>query len=172
MKKVLIALALVVSSLASAKTINYDVFKTEKVVKSLSLRSLSIFDFKLAKETLSKTIISKTCSDNGRYGNRRSRRHDCSEVTVKTIKVAQVIAGYRPTGTIGRDGEVTNGKKMEFVTFNVSLDELSSDSIALLNTRKGLFPKRSKFKRLANELFEISTERMGNKSHMVSISRK
>ncbi|WP_127716886.1 hypothetical protein [Halobacteriovorax sp. HLS] len=169
MKGLLIALTLLVSSAVSAGTINYDVFKTQKTVESSSnLNSMRIFDFKLAKVVSSKTTTSRRCDTR----RARDRQFNCDVVTTTSINVAQVVLSYRPTGTVGRDGEVTNGKKVEFITFNTSLNDLSDEEIEILNSKRTIFSSKEKFVRLATELFEVSTARTASKKHLVSISRK
>jgi hypothetical protein len=170
MKMILIAFAMLATTLTSAKTINYDVFKTQQTVESISLDTMKIFDFKLKKVTASKTITSKRCNHTG--PRRDWPTTNCDIVTTTQIEVAQVILGYRPTGTTDRRGEVTNGKTMEFVSFNVALNELSEETLAVLNTKRGLFTSKKKFVRLANELFEVSSYRTGHRTHLVSIIRK
>lgn len=170
MKMILIAFAMLATTLTNAETINYDVFKTEKKVESLSLKSMKIFDFKLKKVTASKTITSKRCNHTG--PRRDWPTTNCDIVTTTQVEVAQVILGYRPSGTVDRRGEVTNGKTMEFVSFNVALSDLSEETLAVLKSKRGLFTSKKKFVKLANELFEISSYRTGHRTHLVAIIRK
>jgi hypothetical protein len=170
MKRILLITAFLFASAAAAKTINYDVFKSEKTVKSVSsLNDLKVFDFKPAKVVASKTVTSNRC-DNG--SRARDRQFNCDVVTTTKVNVAQIILGYRPTGTTDRHGEVTNGKKMAFVTFNVSLEELSDEEISILNSKRSIFSSKKKFVRLANELFEVERVKTGYRTHLISLIKK
>jgi hypothetical protein len=170
MKKILLTLSFLFASMTFAKTINYDVFKTEKSVESVSsLNDLKVFDFKLTKVVSSKTITSKRCDTGSRA---RDRQFNCDVITTTKVKVAQVILGYRPTGTTDRHGEVTNGKKMSFVRFNVNLNDLTAHDLEILNSKRGLFTSKKKFVRFANELFEVNKIKTGYRTHLVSLIQK
>jgi len=168
MKAIILLVALFATSV-QAKTTHFDVYETEKMIASTTTpKSVSFFDFKITNATASKTVTYKDCS---RTGNRdvRDNRNNCYDISTETVKVAQVIIGYRPYGIADRTGEVHNGKRMEFVTFNVALDELSQDSKNILNSKRGLFSSKKKFRRLANELFDFSVERAGNAKFKVTL---
>ena len=170
MKKILLTLTFLFASMTSAETINYDVFKSEKSVESVSsLSDLKVFNFKLAKVITSKTITSNRCDRSARAAD---RQFNCDVVTTTSMKVAQVVLGYRPTGTVGRNGEVTNGKKMAFVAFNVNLNDLSERTLEILNSKRGMFSSKKKFVRLANELFEVNKTKTGYRTHLVSLIQK
>lgn len=163
MKKFILAMALIMTSVASAKTINYDVFKTEQTVQSTSSLGLNFFDFKIENVVKSKTIVVKRCHNNGPVRDRRPGL--CNTVTLEKVAVAQVILGYRPYGTTDRRGEVNNGRKMYFVKFNFPLSTLSDEDLSTLENGR-----RKARKMLASDLFNVEVDRDG-RNHKVMITK-
>jgi len=161
MKKMILAIALVMASVAQAKTINYDVFKTEQTVQSTSSLGLNFFDFKAVNVVKSKTVVSKRCSNTGPARDRQPGL--CKTVTLEKVAVAQVSLSYRPYGTVDRRGEVNNGKNVYFVKFNIPVSALSSEELNTLENGR-----RKARKALAKELFEVEVDRNG-RNHNVRI---
>lgn len=165
MKKIFIALAITVASLANAKTVNYDVYQTAKTVESSSSLNLNYFDFKIQNAVASKTTIVRPCGHSGPVRD-REQPGLCSTAEVKTVKVATVLFSYRPFGVADRDGEVTNGKQTFFVSFNIELSQLSDEDIATLKSGD-----RNARKALAKELVDVMVSRYRN-NHTITISTK
>ncbi|MFG1503767.1 hypothetical protein ACRXCV_05470 [Halobacteriovorax sp. GFR7] len=155
MKNLLIALTLIAGLSTQAKTISYDVFATEKNVESSRTVNVNVFDFKITEVVKSKNVVVTNCNSNGPVRD-RAQTGLCKEVTLSKVEVAQVVLSFKPFGTADRHGEVNNGKRNEFVAFNISLDELSSSDVELLKNAK-----RSDRKALALEMFEFEVVREG-----------
>ncbi|EQC51693.1 hypothetical protein [Bacteriovorax sp. DB6_IX] len=162
MKNLLIAAALMLGLSAQAKTINYDVFASKKTVESSSKVRLNVFDFRITEVVASKTVVTSRCHSNGPIRD-RAQTGLCSDVTLSKIQVAQVVLSFKPFGTTDRYGEVNNGKRTEFVKFNISLDDMSASDIETL--RNG---KRKARKQLASEIFNFNVERSG-RMHTISL---
>ena len=168
MKALLLMIALLSTAVAQAKTTYFNVFETEKVVASSTTpKNVNFFDFKITK-----VIDSKTVTNNcRRTGNRdvRDSYHACTKISTTSVEVAQLVVAYNPYGVADRRGDVHNGITKEFVKFNISLDELDADVISTLQERGGLFSSKRKFRALANEMFDLSVERVGNAKFKISL---
>lgn len=156
MKNLLIALALMTGLSAQAKTVTYDVYATDKVVESSAKVNANVFDFRIAEVTKSKTYFSRKCDTQNGPISERERTGLCSEVILSKVTVAQIVVSFKPYGTTDRFGEVNNGKRMEFVSFNVALDKLSASDLEVLENGN-----RRERKDLAYEIFEIEVVRDG-----------
>ncbi|OUR95638.1 hypothetical protein A9Q84_14130 [Halobacteriovorax marinus] len=164
MKKIILAMALVITSVTQAKTINYDIFKTETTVQSTSSLDLNFFDFKVVNAVKSKTVVVKRCHNNGPVRDRQPGL--CNTVTLEKVAVAQVVLGYRPYGTTDRRGDVNNGRYMYFVKFNFPVSTLSVEELNTLENGR-----RKARKTLARDLFEVVVDRDG-RNHNVMIIKK